>query len=215
MKFYILASVIIFCAVIYHATRRNTRLHEKEEKAFWERERQANETRKKSLDDLVFIEVPLESFPTDLLQENETVQGYIDTIRGLTESGIVNLTGYTNTDLKLKYGTANITKLSQYDQNYTILVSTLQQWADALLEEAQSGVTSAAVNPSANAYITGATAIMEFAVSTKTDVSRTYYRLAEYYQTCGDDRKLENLIKTAEGLRSANKNVILGHLKTV
>ena len=35
-------------------------------------------------------------------------------------------------DLKLEYGTANINDLSQYDQNYTLLVRTLQKWAEAL-----------------------------------------------------------------------------------
>jgi len=198
MKLYILASVIIFCIVIHHAIRRNSRISEKQEKAFWDRERQANETRKKPLDDLNYIHIPLDRFPTQLLQENETVRDYINTIRGLAGKEIVNLTGYTNTDLKLQYGTANITALSDYDQRYTLLVSTLQNWADALLEAD---------------HINEAVSLMEFAIETETDVSRTYYHLAEYYSTTGEKEKLSGLITTAEKLRSANRGPILRHLK--
>ena len=200
MKFPILASIIIFCLVINHANRRNSRLQKKQDDSFWERERQANATRRKSLDDLNYIRIPLEELPTELLPENEVVQGYVETLRGLAETNIVNLTGYTNTDLKLRYGAPNITLLTQYAQNYTILVSTLQLWADALLKEGLSE---------------GAAKIMEFAVRTETDVSRTYYRLAEYYLSLGRPEELTVLKRAAEKLRSSNRDQILRHLESL
>ena len=99
----------------------------------------------------------------------------VDILKTLSTQPIVNLTGYSNTDLKLEYGTANITALSDYDQNYTVLVRTLQKWADLLWD---------------NGFVSQAAAIMEFAVSTKTDISRTYYRLAEYYCANGQKDKI-------------------------
>lgn len=197
MKFPILASVIIFCLVINHAIRKNNRRQQQLDKAFWERESLANSTRRQPLDGLNYITIPLDELPTGLLPENETVQGYVEILRGLSETAIVNLTGYTNTDLKLQYGAPNITLLSQYDQNYTVLVSTLQLWADALLKE---GFPEAAVK------------IMEFAVSVETDVSRTYYRLAEYYLSQGRPQELSRLAETAQKLRSSNREQILRHL---
>ena len=61
------------------------------------------------------------------------------------------------------------------DQNYTVLVRTLQQWADLLLE---SGRTE------------DAETVLAYAVSIGTDVSHTYYALAKIYagQMCIRDR---------------------------
>ena len=197
MKLYILASVIIFCWVIHHAITRDNRIAHKVEKDFWERERRANETRKKPLDGLAYIQIPFQDLPLDLLPENAEVQDCIATIRGLSDTKIVNLTGYTNTDLKLEYGTANITPLSQYDQSYTLLVSTLQKWADLLWSEG---------------YEAEAASIMEFSLSTHTDTSRTYYLLAQYDIKKGETEPLSRLPETAASLRSSNREQILRHL---
>ena len=110
----------------------------------------------------------------------------------------MNFTGWTNTDLKLEYGAANITILSEYDQNYTLLARTLQKWADQLI---------------AAGYGKEASVIMEFAVSTNTDVSSTYYQLADYWASRGESFRIEQLIRTAEGLRSSSRNTIIRHLK--
>ena len=197
MKFYILASLIIFCIVIHHAINRSNRISDHADKEFWARERKSNETRKKSLDALPYIQIPLESLPTDVLTEDETVQSCISTIRELADTKIVNLTGYTNTDLKLEYGTANITALSLYDQSYTLLATTLQKWADILWNAG---------------YEQEAVTIMEFALSTETDISRTYLLLAEHYKKVGETEKLSRLSEVAKSLRSSNGSAILRRL---
>ena len=198
MKFYVLASLILFCLVIRHATRRSARKTRAEEEDFWARESRANGVRRRSLDDLPYITIPLESLPMDTLTENETVRSCIQTIEELAGIPIVNLTGYTNTDLKLEYGAPNITLLSQYDQSYTLLVSTLQKWAELLWKEG---------------YRKEAADICEFAVSTETDVSRTYYLLADYLSAEGRREEIRGLLETTDRLRSHNKNQIAARLK--
>lgn len=198
MKFYILASLIIFCMVINHNVRKSRRIQADEEKRFWDRERLANQTRRKSLDGLDYIKIPLDRLPMHLLEDDEKVSEYHRIIQELSGQPIVNLTGFSNTDLKLEYGTANITALTEYDQNYTFLVSTLQQWADVLYQAGQ---------------INAAREILEFAVSTRTDVSRTYDLLADIYIRDGQKDRLPALIDTAEELNSLNREVILRHLK--
>ena len=180
MSLKILASLIILIAVVAHATKRQQRIAENREKEFWARERKANSVRKKPLDDLDYVKIPLDKLPVDALQP------------------IVNLTGFTNTDLKLEYGTANITPLSQYDQNYTVLVRTLQQWADLLLD---SGLTD------------DAETVLAYAVSIGTDVSHTYYALAKIYAGREEYDKIADLIHRAEGLRSALRNSIVRTLQ--
>lgn len=199
MKFYILASLIIFILVIQHNIRKTDRALEKKNKLFWDRERLANQTRRKSLEGLDYIRIPLDTLPMELLAEDEKIADCQRIVNDLSLQPIVNFTGYTNTDLKLEYGTANITVLTEYDQNYTILVNTLQQWADRLYQAGE---------------INAARGILEFAVSTRTDVSRTYDLLSEIYRKDGSEDKIPELIKTAENLNSLNRERILRHLKT-
>ena len=198
MNFGFLGAFIMFALLISYNIRRQSRASRNNEKDFWARELKSNSVRRKSLDGLNYIRIPLESFPTHILNENSTVMECIDTLETLTDQKIVNLTGWTNTDLKLEYGTAHITALTEYDQNYTLLVRTLQKWADELI--------------AAN-YHKEASVLMEFAVSTSTDVSQTYYHLADYWISRGEPGQVERLIRTAEGLRSASRNTIVRHLK--
>ncbi len=142
MKFFILASLILFGLLIYRSSKKQRKQRTLEEQSFWEKENMANNVRRKPLDDLNYITIPWESLPSEIMMENEQTQQCINTLRELSKNPIVNLTGYTNTDLKLKYGTANITILTEYDQNYTLFARTLQKWAellnqDGFIEEAQ------------------------------------------------------------------------------
>ncbi len=193
-----LASFITFCLLVSYNIKKQARKRKRDEKDFWAREAEANSVRRKPLDGLPYIKIPLERFPTHLLNDSAEVLECIDVIESLTSRKIVNLTGWTNTDLKLEYGAANITELSEYDQNYTLLARTLQKWADALTEAG---------------YADDAVVIMEFAVSTNTDISRTYYQLADYWAARGRGDKIEQMMNTAQGLRSSNKGAILRHLK--
>lgn len=195
-----LASFITFAIVISYTIKKQAKKERSAEKDFWARESQANSVRRKSLDDLNYITIPLERFPTHLMNDNRDVMECIEILESLSSQKIVNLTGWSNTDLKLEYGTANITLLTEYDQNYTLLVRTLQKWADVLIEAGHQYE---------------ATSLMEFAVSTNTDVSSTYYRLADYWAAMGDREQIERLIKVAEGLRSANRNAIVKHLRNM
>lgn len=199
-----LASLIIFIVFVYfiiivaQATRRQRTLAEKKEQEFWARERKANSVRKKSLDGLDYVKIPLDRLPLDALPEDEKVREYREILTYLSTQPIVNFTGYTNTDLKLEYGTANITPLSQYDQNYTALVRTLQQWAELLLK---AGLTQEAET------------VLSYAVSIGTDVSHTYYALAKIYADRAEYDKIADLIHQAEGLRSALRGAIVRTLQ--
>lgn len=198
MKFYVLASLIIFIMVISHNVRKSKKEQATKEMSFWEKEKRANETRRQPLDGLDYIKIPLDKLPMHTMEENERVAECLRIVNELSTEQVVNLTGITNTDLKLEYGAANITVLTQFDQNYTLLASTLQQWADLLYKEG---------------FIDECRTILEFAVETRTDVSRCYDQLSDIYLQNGENDKISELIKTAETLNSLNKEVILRHLK--
>lgn len=193
-----LSSLIVFCLVIALTNRRHKKMVEKYEKEFWDREARANNTRKKSLANLTYISIPDYLLPDNFMPEDEEVSELFETLKQLSGEKIVNLTGYTNTDLKLEYGTANITCLSEYDQNYTLLARSLQRLAEILCT---------------NARIAEARAVLEFAVSTGTDVSRSYYLLADIYDADGEYDKKAALIEQADTLRSTMKKVIVRTLQ--
>ena len=179
---------------MHYKIHQNTRRHATEAESFWEKESRANSTRKKPLDNLDYITIPLSTLPTKLLRDNEEVMECIDIMESLNSCKIVNLTGISNTDLKLEYGTANITVLMEYDQNYTLLARTLQQWASTLVELG---------------FIAEAKTILEFAVSTDTDVSGSYRLLSSIYHDNGEDEKIASLLQRAQTLRSLSKNSIV------
>lgn len=81
-----------------------------------------------------YITIPLEKLP---LIDNppEKIASYQKQMLLLDGQRILNLGGISNTDLMLAYGAANLTALSEYDENYTLMITTFAKWAEALLEE--------------------------------------------------------------------------------
>lgn len=200
MKYPVFASFIIFILLVRHNIRRNRRIEENTEKSFWERERKANEVRKKPLDDLIYVKPDMSSFPMDVMADDPVVTDCIKLLDELKDAKIVNLTGLTNTDLKLRYGVANLKLLSEYDDKFTLLVQTIQKWADRLWE---------------NGYTEEAIPLLEEQIRIHADVTSAYRKLAVYYREKNEPEKIENLRKTAETLNSSSKSVILRSLDEV
>lgn len=198
MNLLLFASTFGLGLAIVIASKRNIKSKEEIEREFWEREREANNTRKKPLDDLAYIKLPMEIFPMELLPDAPRVEEYRQTILSLKDLPIVNFTGFTNTDLKLRYGAPNINLLTAYDQSYTLLVRTLQQWAQALYD---------------GGYPKEACQLLEFSVSTGTDVSATYRLLCKIYQEQSTPEKINDLYPIAETLNSVNQKLIVGILQ--
>ena len=198
MNFPILASFLVFIIIVAIFNKRTTRLHKKRNEDFWKREREANFVRKKSLDDLEYIAIPFSSFPMDVAADDEIIASCHRDLESLRDEKIVNFTGYSNTDLKLAYGTANITVLTQYDQNYTLFVRALQEFGKRLYELG---------------YHDEALTVLEYAVSTRTDISGTYYLAASIYHEKGQPDKIKHLLFVADTLQSAMREPIVRTLK--
>ena len=198
MKFPILASFLVFIVIVAIFNKRTTNIHKKRNEEYWERERKSNFVRKKSLDDLDYISIPFSSFPMAIAAEDETIASCHKELESLRDEKIVNFTGYSNTDLKLEYGTANINVLSQYDQNYTLFVRTLHSWGSRLHELG---------------YKDEALTVLEYAIATRTDISGTYYLAASIYHEKSQPDKIKHLLFVADTLQSAMKGPIVRTLK--
>lgn len=194
MNFFILASTLVLAAAIAIASSKSKKTAAAAEQDYWQRERAANSTRRKSLDDLPYIKLPMEIFPMDLLTDVPKVEDYRQIILSLKDLPIVNFTGLSNTELKLRYGAPNIDLLTSYDQNYTLLARTLQQWAQALYD---------------GGFPDKACQLLEFAVSTGTDVSATYRLLCTIYREQNTPEKIQDLYPVAKALNSAMRKTIV------
>lgn len=198
MKYPFLASFLVLCALFYYENRKSTKKWAKAKQDFIDKEIEANNTRKKPLDDVKYISIPLDELPMDKFLDDDIISECIKDINSLKDEPIANFTGITNTDLKLMYGPANLPHLQRCDQSFAFLVKTLQAWAEQLLELKDE---------------TDAIKILEYAVSIDTDISSSYYLLAKHYKDNNKSDKIDALIEKAESINSIHKDVIVRHLK--
>ena len=199
MVFPCLTIVMILIALLTYKIRVSDRKMRNSTKEFWEKEQRANNTRRQSLDSLSYIEIPIEQFPMEA-DPDETITACQQRIRRLADEKIVNMSGITNTDLKLAYGAPNLDLLASYDQNCTELLRTLFQWGEALFNAGQYDA---------------AKTVLEFGVSCKTDISKHYTLLAEIYKKENTPHKIQELIHSAEELTSMRRNAIIGSLNKI
>lgn len=188
--------IMIFVVVVSYKRRKADRTRENKERDFWERENAANATRKQDISNLNYVDftgvsLPFARFSDDFLHQCE------EQILKLKDEKILNLTGITNTDLKLKYGAANLTFLTQCDQNFTLLARTLNSWGQRLKELSH---TEEAIQ------------VLTFAVSIESDIKNTYQLLAELFLQTGQQEKLKDLKSSASNLNSLMKEPILAML---
>lgn len=189
-----LAIFIIFCLVLTFYIRKNDSTQQKVQDEFWEKERKANAVRKKDISKLDYLTIPLDKIPVKLQTSTE------DALFALSEKPMLNLTGISNTDLKLQYGTANLEILSEYDTNFTDFVALLPDYTAELLE---AGETEAAQM------------LLEFAISVKADSRKIYKQLADIYVKNQQTDKITWLMSTTEELPTLVKNAIQKDLSSI
>ncbi len=197
MAFFLLIGwTIIFMAVVSYKRMKANHQDQAAQNAFWNREHTANLTRRQDISNLDYVDfsnvtLPFALFQDDLLKQCETQ------VLALKEKRILNLTGVSNTDLKLQYGAANLPELMQYDQNFTLLARTLNTWGQRLQELS---------------YTQEAVCVLAFAVSVKSDIRATWQLLAQLYAESGDFSKIQEMKTAAAELNSLTKQPILAML---
>jgi hypothetical protein len=192
---------IILLVIWFSMSRKRTSyLQEKKKENFWEKESNANHTRKTSLECLNYITIPLNLIELAGSSTDSSIMEQGKILKQLSNKKIVNLTGISNTDLKLKYGSSNLSSLTEYDQNFTQLAQTLNC----------IGLRFSELEDDSSAIL-----ILEFSVSCKSDISSTYKQLAQLYVNVGQAEKIDSLIESAKTLNSLMKNTILIHLEAI
>lgn len=187
---------ITFLVILTYYIRKNTRAEKDILSQFWQKENQANATRRKDISNLDYITIPTELL-TPPATDNSEILTYYNTLRSLSEQKILNLNHLTNTELKLTYGAANLSLLTSYDANYTTLICILVKLGKKLIEFS---------------FTEEAIAVLHFGVTCQSDITENYTLLASLYQEQGKSGELTALYTYAQLLPSDKKNSILKKL---
>ena len=196
----VFASVLLLIFAIAIADRRSSRQMKDRMDSFWERERAANEVRRQPLDDLNYLEIPENFYSLPRPEGEHRAEEAVRILESLRGEKIVNLNGMSNTDLKLQYGPANLNTLTTCDLNYTSLIRALQMYAEVLSEKDHEAE---------------ATALLEYAIESGSDISASYQLLAKLYLKAGRRPDAEALKERAEQSDSFRKAGILRSLDRI
>ena len=169
-------------------------------KDFLQRELEANTTRKKDISGLPYLTADCSRLPDlsgcpDPEREIAAVRREIQKLDG---KKLLNLSGTSNTDLKLSYGAANFPILSACDTHYTEFTRSLYRLGFLL---SQNGADELALP------------VLQYAVELKTDVVATYRLLASIYRSQNAETALAKLYSDAQNLPEETRNRVLALLE--
>lgn len=192
-----LVTFIVFIIWFRVKMKQNNSPISEEDAAFWERERRANFARKRDISHLELLAVDLESLPFS--QNPDEREGELAAkVRECAAAKMLNLTGYSNTDLKEQYGTGNLDELTEWDQNFMYFIRALSQWGTYLYQKKDYARTKT---------------IMEYAINIGSDISTVYTTLGEIYAREHNWEKVEELITLVEASDFPLKDSMLKKLK--
>lgn len=181
-----LICICIFSMIFKYKLRTLEKEEQQQQDEMLRLERKASLPIKRSMDDLSFLAVSLDKLP---FQENPPAElaAYQDQIKALSKKKLCNLSGISNTDLKLKYGAGNLDELSAYDQNYTLFIRTLADWGSWLYE---------------HDLPQDAQMVLEYAKDCSSDIRKNYATLAKIYKDQNQFEKIYNLLSFVETIPS-------------
>ena len=195
----ICCSFLALCYIVSRNVSRFKKSHGQSHEEFLEQESRANSVRKADISALPYVEIPLNELPLDALSACGC-SALVEELRALASVKILNLSMYTNTELKLMYGPANLTALSDCDDAYTSLIMLLNKIGASLLE---------ADRPD------DAEKFLSFAISIGSDITTSYTMLATLYAKKHDINRIDRLIGNADSLTSLSGKTIQSNLRSI
>ena len=197
--FPIFTCVCIF-GITYNIIRiRTSKKDKKNEQSFWAREDQANSTQTMDISDLPYINIPIDYLPIGIMDDPELIECE-NAIRELADKKILNLSNYSNTDLKLKYGAGNINILSECDDNFNTLAHLIIKWATEL---------------DRLGFLDEAITVLEYGINWESDLKVNYVLLGQLYCQRGEYSQVDELIATASKLDCKSKDGIIAALNAL
>ena len=201
--FFIWFLIAIF--IFRHHMRKNSIAQAKVSDAFWKKEQESLVVRKKELlpEDYLHPTLSIEDFKDEAYYESigqKELVRQADYLKSLVTQPMVNFSGVTNTDLRTTYGTAMITTIQAYEENFTAYTTTLYTMAEKVHD---TGEVAYAIR------------LLEEGIKLGTDSRTHYLLLAACYKDLGDTGAMARLIERAKTLDSLTKESLLQDLKAL
>lgn len=173
---------IVFILWFHVKSKQADKLSNNPREEFLKREQEANFTRKKDISGLKYINVPEDALPFLETADEEDTR-LQNNVKNVISRKMINLSGMTNTDIKLEYGHANLDILSEYDQNFLMFLTSLDRWGSYLYEKNDKERSMQ---------------ILEYAVASGSDITGTFTTLAKIYLDNNEPEKIQPLIETVQ-----------------
>ncbi len=184
MPFPLFLVLILICAFLFqHHLRKNMRIEDKHREIFWAKEAKSLSVRRKPLtpEDYIYADISQLTFPplTTLSSgEQRHYQRLIREIKEFATLDLMNFSTLTNTEIRIRFGTAHQTLITQNEENYVQLLRRLAEYGHFMIN---------AHNPHE------AIIAFEETVRLGSDYSDHYLSLATLYQEQHQKDKLEQL----------------------
>lgn len=190
---------LIFIVWLFYEQRKSENQDKKNSEDFWAREAEANRTRKKDISQLPLLHVQESEIPL-AETENESILYYIGHIRNLIKTPMIDLSEFSNTDLKLAYGVGNFKQLSEYDENFNHFLLALSNLA---LSYTEAGFLSEAQDTYRLAFYYGSQKVSD------------YTGLADVYLRMEQPERITALIQEVENGAHPRKESVIQALQEV
>lgn len=201
MKTFIFTLILlVFLAWLKYKLAKTNQSTNSIRKEFWDKESQANSTLNKDLNEIQFINIPMNKLSVITISNKES-EYYYNIIQDLSKEKIARFSDYSNTELKLKYGAGNYYKLSKYDSNYILLITNLHKLAKVLFID--------------ELYLEAQTVLEVSIKYCHSDICHSFVLLAEIYLILYDNSIITELITFVNQCSYKNKESIIESLNNV
>ncbi len=193
---------VIFVVLFQYHLRKNMRQENINREQFWNNEEKSLSTRRKEFNENDYIKPNLSklSFPTvHSLNPGQTLhyQQIKNRLQELSSMDLMNFSNLTNTELRIRFGTANQTVITQNEANYNSFLKSLADYGHLMIEFEE---------------INEAIVAFEECIRLGSDYSDHFITLAQLYLQKNQRYKVTDLIEKAESLKSLNRSIILKKL---
>ncbi len=190
----LLVGFAAFRAISYQNRKAKNAIEE-----FWNRESKANSVRRADISNLDYITLSLDKLPINEAKKLGFSDIYDELIR-LSDKKFLNLSSYSNTDLKMMYGPANLDELSECDSNYSQLLRTLNKLSKEFIKIDKSEL---------------AKKVLEYSMEIGSDLSSDFEMLGRIYHDEKNTDGFRMLEEKAESISSLSKTLIINKLNHI
>lgn len=193
---------LIFSLLFYYNIKKTSKKENAAKEAFWEEEQASLSVRKKEFAPSDYLKpdmsrlsmvTPSEMASGDAMHLSQLRQR----LKALESMDMMNFSHLSNTEIRMRFGTANQSIITTNEQHLHVFFKTLYEY----------GVFMERHNETDEAI-----AAFELAVDLGSDYSNHYVELAKLYEAKNDSRSILKLIQKADTIKTLNRSLILNKL---